>query len=144
MKRLFDTSVFIAAFVESHPFHNYALPFLIKAKNAEFELFVSAHSLLEIYSVLTSAPFHPKISPTLAKRLIETNIKSIAKIVSLSDDDYFKILTKMSKLGLSGGIVYDAIIVHCAQKAGVDEIITLNQKDFVILTESTSIKVRSF
>ncbi|MDZ7766238.1 MAG: PIN domain-containing protein [Melioribacteraceae bacterium] len=95
MKILFDSSVLIAAFVESHPKHKPAFSYLIRAKEKEFELFVASHSILEIYSVLTSAPFVPKISPQLATQLIENNIKHLAKIISLTDKDYFRIITRM-------------------------------------------------
>jgi predicted nucleic acid-binding protein len=81
--------VLIAAFIESHPKHKSALALLIKAKDKEFELFVSSHTILEIYSVLTSAPFKPKITPLIAKQLIENNIKNIEKTVYLTDDIYF-------------------------------------------------------
>ncbi|MHB8854814.1 MAG: type II toxin-antitoxin system VapC family toxin [Ignavibacteriaceae bacterium] len=141
MKILFDSSVLISAFVESHPKHKSALSFLMKAKNKEFQLLVSSHTILEIYSVLTSAPFKPKITPMVAKQLIENNIKNIAKTIYLTDEDYFKIVEKMSKSNFSGGIVYDAIVVECALNAKVDEILTLNSKDFLRLTDGTSIKV---
>lgn len=142
MKILFDSSVLIAAFVEFHPKHKTALSFLAKAKNKEFELFVSAHSILEVYSVLTSAPFKPRITSVIAKQLIENNIRSFAKIVYLSDKDYFVIIEKMSSSGLIGGIVYDAIIVECALNSKVDEILTLNPKDFLRLTNESSTKTQ--
>lgn len=144
MNILFDSSVLIAAFVESHPKHKSALSFLMKAKNREFEFLVSAHTIVEVYSVLTSAPFKPKISPKIAKKLIENNIKPTAKIVYLSDKDYFKIVEKMCDSDLKGGIVYDAIIIECALKSKVDEILTLNPKDFSRLSADTSLRIMSF
>jgi len=143
LKLLFDSSVIIAAFVESHPNHESALSFLNKAKNREFELIVSAHTILEVYSVLTSAPFKPKISSNIAKRQIDNNIKSIAKIVYLTDKDYFGIVEKMSNSDIIGGIVYDAIVVECAIKANADEILTLNPKDFLRVSKDTSLKIIS-
>ena len=143
MKILFDSSVLIAAFVESHPNHDAALSFLIRAKNGEFELFVCAHTILEVYSVLTSAPFRPPITTIIAKRLIENNIKSFAQIIYLSAEDYFRIVEKMCAFDFKGGIVYDSIIVECALKSKVDEILTLNSKDFLRLTGDNSIKIIS-
>ena len=130
MKILFDTSILIAAFVESHPKHKSALSFLMRAKNKDFELLVPSHTILEIYSVLTSAPFRPRITPKIAKQLIDNNIKNIAKIIYLTDKDYFKIIERMSTSNFAGGIVYDAIIVECALISKADEILTLNSKDF--------------
>ncbi len=141
LKILFDTSVLIAAFVESLPKHKNALSFLIRAKNREFKLFISAHTILEVYSVLTSAPFNPKITAIKAKELIDTNIKDIAKIIYLTDKDYFRIVKKMSNSNLMGGIVYDAIIVECALISKVNEILTLNLEDFLRLTKDNSLKI---
>lgn len=141
MKILFDSSVLIAAFVESHPKHKPALSFLLKAKNKEFELLISSHTILEIYSVLTSAPFKPKITPKIAIQLIEINIKNIAKIIYLKDKDYFRLIEKMSKNNFSGGIVYDALIVECALNAEADEIVSLNTKDFLKLITDAPLKV---
>jgi len=141
LKILFDTSVLIAAFVESLPKHKNALSFLIRAKNREFKLFISAHTILEVYSVLTSAPFNPKITAIKAKELIDTNIKDIAKIIYLTDKDYFRIVKKMSNSNLMGGIVYDAIIVECALISKVNEILTLNLEDFLSLTKDNSLKI---
>ena len=141
MRTLFDSSALVAAFVEAHPKHISAISWLKRAKNKEIEYFVSAHSLAEVYSVLTSAPFKPRISPATAKKLIEQNIRREAKVVSLSEKEYFRIIDNMEKLGLKGGIVYDAIIVECARKSKSEGIITSNVKDFVRLIPDDSIKI---
>ncbi|MCH7733500.1 MAG: hypothetical protein IIB44_13500 [Candidatus Marinimicrobia bacterium] len=91
--------------------------------------------------MLTSAPFRPKITSAIAKKLIENNIRAVAKIVYLTDKDYFNIIEKMCNSDLTGGIVYDAIIVECAMNAKVDEILTLNPKDFSRLTNESSIRI---
>ncbi len=143
MKILFDSSILIAAFIESHPKHKSALLSLTKAKNEEFELLISSHSILEIFSVLTSAPFKPRITPNIAKQIIDNNIKNLARTIYLTDKDYFKVIDRMNTLNFSGGIIYDAIIVECALKAQADEILTLNSKDFIKLTNDFPIKVNT-
>ncbi len=141
MRTLFDSSVLVAACVEAHPKHQSALSWLKRAKNKEIEYIVAAHSLAEIYSVLTRAPFKPRIFPSIAQKLIEQNIKVDAKIISLSEREYFRVIKNMVQLGLKGGIVYDAIIVECARKSKSDEIITSNIKDFSRLIPDDSIKI---
>ena len=141
MKILLDTSLLIAAFIESHPKHKEAFKVLANAKKKKFKLFVAAHTILEIYSVLTSAPFKPPITTEIAEKLIENNIKHLAKIISLTDKDYLNIVKKMSDSNFKGGIVYDGIIVECALNEKVDEIITLNPKDFLRLVENNPIKI---
>ncbi len=130
MKVLFDSSTLIASMVESHPKHDQALPWLRRAHKKEFDLVVSAHSLLEIYSVLTKAPFKPKISAASAYRLIASNIKTIATIEFLNSDDYFDLLKLVSSTDIKGGIVYDALIYLCAKKSNSKKLVTANAKDF--------------
>ena len=84
MKTLFDTSVIIAALVESHPMHDRAFPWLRQAKANEFEFVVAGHTLAELYAVLSTLPIKPRISPLVAHRLIHENIEVSAKIVSLT------------------------------------------------------------
>lgn len=141
MGTIFDTSALIAACIQVHPKHHSALSWLKRAKNKEIEYIVSAHSLLEVYSVLTGAPFKPRISPSTAKKLIDRNIREDAKIISLSEKEYFRIIEKMERLGLKGGIVYDGIVVECALKSKSSEIITCNTKDFSRLIPDESIKI---
>ena len=143
MRILFDSSTIIAAIVEPHPKHVQALSWLTRAKNKEFDLVVAAHSLLEIYSVLTKAPFQPKISPATAKRLIEINIKKNATIQFLDSNDYLDLLETISSQNLRGGIVYDALICACAKKSSVQKIVTANSKDFHAVNPDTSIQIIS-
>ncbi len=106
-------------------------------------MLVSSHTVLGIYSVLASAPFKPRITPKIAKQLIDNNIKNIAKIIYLTDKDYFKIIERMSVSNFSGGLVYDAIIVECALISKADEILTLNTKYFLKLTNNIPIKINT-
>lgn len=138
---MFDSSALIAASIEAHPKHDAAISWLKRAKKKEIEYIVAAHSLAEVYSVLTSAPFKPRISPSTAQKLIEQNIRKDARIISLSAEEYFKIIERMIPLRLIGGVVYDAIIVECARKSKSKEIITANTKDFSRLIPDDSIKI---
>lgn len=91
---------------------------------------VSAHSLAEVYSILTTLPVHPKISPSDAQQLIASNIFNVLEVVFLSDTDYVQVIEYLSAHGIVGGATYDAIILRAAINANVDQIITLNGKDF--------------
>ncbi|MDW8289532.1 MAG: PIN domain-containing protein [Armatimonadota bacterium] len=59
MRVLLDTSVLVSAVVEAHPRHEWSLNWLKRAHHSEIEAVVSAHSLLEMYAVLTRLPLHP-------------------------------------------------------------------------------------
>lgn len=131
MKVLFDTSVLVAAFVEAHPMHSRALPWLQGARRKEFEFLVAVHTVAELYAVLTTLPLKPRISPANAQRLLEVNVEGSAVIIPLSVSDYTKIIKEVANAGLAGGIVYDALIVAAARKANVDRLLTFNASDFV-------------
>lgn len=86
--------------------------------------------MAELYAVLSTLPVKPRISPNVAWRLIHENIERTAKIVSLSPAEYGAFIKSSSDLGLSGGIIYDALIAKVAQKSKVERILTLNIRHF--------------
>jgi predicted nucleic acid-binding protein len=130
MKTIFDASVLVAAFIEGHFKHERALPWLSKAKAQEFEFVVSSHTLAELYAVLTTLPVKPRISPNVSWRLLHENIESVAKTVSLSSLEYKAVIKRASELGLSGGIIYDALIAKVAEKSKAERILTFNLRHF--------------
>ncbi len=130
MKTLFDTSVIVAALVESHPLHQRTFPWLKQAKAKEFELVVASHTMAELYAVLSTLPIKPKISPAVVWKLIHENIEAIGKIVSLTPAEYTFTIKQLSELGLAGGVTYDALIAKVAKKTKVERLLTLNVDHF--------------
>lgn len=130
MTYVFDTSVLVASFVKSHPKHQQALTWLKRAKANKLDWAVSAHAIVECYAVLTRLPLSPRIAPNIAKLLIEENIENSAKIISLTTAEYIALMKHAADLGLSGGIIYDAITFKSAQKIKAEKILTFNVKDF--------------
>jgi predicted nucleic acid-binding protein len=131
LRVLFDSSVLVAAMVDAHPDHERARPWLERARAGRLEYLVAAHSLAEVYAVLSGLPTSPRISPGLAALLVEENVRKPATVVALGAADYGAVLVKLSGLGLAGGVVYDGLIARAAQKAKVDRLLTLNRGDFV-------------
>lgn len=130
MRILFDTSVLVAAMVAAHPAYERAFPWLQRVHTQENDGLIAVHSLAELYSVLTTLPLRPPVLPEIAQRMIAHNILSTFQIISLIADDYQAVITHLSSMALSGGIIYDALIGYAAIKANADQIITLNAKDF--------------
>jgi predicted nucleic acid-binding protein len=130
MKTLFDTSVIVAALVESHPMHERAFPWLKQAKEKQLELYIASHTLAELYAVLSTLPLKPRISSSVAWRLVKENIESISKVISLTPAEYSSTVKGLSDMGLIGGIIYDALIAKVAQKAKVERLLTLNTEHF--------------
>jgi predicted nucleic acid-binding protein len=130
-KYLFDTSTLVAALIESHPKHTLALPWLQRVKKGIDKGIVSAHSLAELYSILTSIPVKPRrISPQEAQQLIQQNIRNDFQVITLSEQDYMNVIKHLSESNIIGGVIYDALILQAAIKANVDYVITLNETDF--------------
>jgi len=100
MKILFDTSVLVAALVESHPMHKRAFPWLKQAIAKEFDMIVAAHTIAELYAVLSTFPIKPRISPLIARKLISENIETVAEIISLTSREYISVIKQISELGL--------------------------------------------
>jgi predicted nucleic acid-binding protein len=130
MRQFLDTSVLVAAMVSTHPAHQQALPWLQRVIDGTDTGVVAAHTVVELYAILTRLPLQPRISPTVAQRLIERNVLATCEIVALSDSDYSALVAHLAATGVEGGATYDALILHAAAKAGVDQVLTLNPKDF--------------
>ncbi len=131
MKALFDTGVLVAAMVEAHPRHAETFTWLQRAHEGRLDYFVCAHSLAELYAVLSTYPARPRLSPELANRLIRENVTDAARVVSLSGSDYSFVLQSLAAMGQPGAVIYDALIARAAQKARVDRLLTLNPRDFL-------------
>ncbi len=130
MKTLFDTSVLVAALVTSHPVHLPAADALQEIKEGRDNGLVAMHSIAELYSILTRLPIRPRISAEAANKMIQRDVLAFFEIVSLTPEDYVTIIQQLANRRMTGGIIYDALIMHAAVKAGAEKILTLNKKDF--------------
>lgn len=130
MKILLDTSVLVAAMVEAHPAHERGKAWFNQVTSGTDKGLVAAHSLAELYSILTTLPVTPPISASDAKQLIQKNVAEKLEIVSLSSEDYLQVVDQLAELGIVGGATYDALILRAAENAKVDRVVTLNEKDF--------------
>jgi predicted nucleic acid-binding protein len=131
MKLMLDSSVLIPAMLAQHPRHPVAEPCLARALEADNEYLLAAHSLAEVYSVLTSLPPRFGITPLEAWHLLVENLIEPSTVVELDHTDYIATLENLARMGLRGGITYDALIARAAQSAGVDVFLTLNPDDFL-------------
>jgi predicted nucleic acid-binding protein len=129
---LFDTSFLVAAILVKHPHHSYCWRYLEKVKTGEIAGIVATHTLAKLFSVLSSFPSQPRLSPKITQQLIKDNLREF-KIIVLTEIDYYQVMERMVKLGFTGGAIYDALIAHCALKMKPDKILTLNSKHFIRL-----------
>jgi len=83
-----------------------------------------------LYAVLSVLPLRPRLSPEMARQLIEHNILSACEVLVASKEDYIAVVSHLANLGLSGSVIYDALILQVGLNADVDLALTLNPKDF--------------
>ena len=127
MKAFLDTSVLIATFYGDHEHHvDSKNLFLRFEKN---EVCCAAHSLPEVYSVLTGMPGKNRVSGDEAL-LFLGDIQERLSIVALNDKEYFKAVESAAAADVCGGGIYDAVLAYCALKSNADKIFTWNLKDF--------------
>lgn len=130
MKLFFDTNVLIAAVIESHVHHLKAFTLLERVQSGMDQGVISAHSLAEMYAVLTKAPLPVKHTPEQALLSIEENIVKYFQIVVLSASEYRSLIRESAIAGLQSGMIYDALILKAATKSGSDKFYTFNSKHF--------------
>jgi predicted nucleic acid-binding protein len=130
MNWYFDTSVLVPAAVALHPHNASALAVLEELVNRKHRGFISAHSLTELYSVLTRTPFKPPLYPSEAWQIIEQMVLPRMELVTLAAKEYKEVVHECAVGGWAGGRIHDAVHLRCAQKASADRIYTFNVKDF--------------
>jgi predicted nucleic acid-binding protein len=127
----FDTSVLVSLAVAHHPHHDLAYAAFRQVTTDRHEGFVSAHGLAETFNTLTRLPITPMVHPAEAYRFVSETVVRNCTVVRLVEKDYMTTLEAAAKAGLRGGILYDALQLRCAEKAGCDWIYTFNTSDFV-------------
>lgn len=130
MKVLLDTSILVAALVQSHVAHALAVAWLQRVQRKEVTGYIAAHTVAEVYAVLTRMPVKPPISPATAWKVLQTEVLPHVEVVALSAADYPTVLEQLAAHHIGGGQTYDALIAKAALLASVDHLITLNAKHF--------------
>ncbi len=131
MKVLLDTSVIVAGLFRPHEFHEPARRWLDAAADGRIKLIATSHCLAESFSVLTRLPIAPRITPSVAWSALAGSLLPYAEFVDLGRADYERVISSLVSRGIGGAIVFDALIAAAAELAGVDSVVTLNERDFV-------------
>jgi len=129
----FDTTVLVAASSQAHPHHAQAFAALRRVAAGHDKGFISVHSVAEAYASLTRLPIQPRIHPVEAARIITEALLPNFEVVPLEKGDYLTALSTVKDGGWHGAKIYDALLLQCAAKCGVDRIYTFNLTDFTAL-----------
>ncbi len=107
-----DTSVAIPLLVQTHRAHAAVVRWWSDRKLA-----LSGHAVAETYSVLTRLPGDLRLTPPDAARLLD---ERFAQPLLLSHEMAACLPDVLSRLGIAGGAVYDALVALPAAEHGAD------------------------
>lgn len=140
MKAFFDTSVLLAIFCEDHVHH--AVSFGLLKQFAKDEVCCAGHSLVEFYSVMTRLPTKARATAQEAMLLLDS-IQERLTVISLTTEEYFAILKTVSAQGVTGGLIYDAMLAATGLKSGAAALYTWNLKHWQQLGKEVSEKLKN-
>lgn len=124
-----DSSLIVAALAKWHSEHLRAQRALERALDRKEGAVIPAHALFESFSVLTRMPAPYRVAAADALQSLRQTFES-TRIAALNSRSVWPVLERVVRLGLSGGIVYDALILETASDAGATELMTLNPRDY--------------
>jgi toxin FitB len=105
-----DTSVAVALLVQTHTAHDAVVRWWDGRDVA-----LSGHALAETYSVLTRLPGDLRLAPADAARLIA---ERFVEPLVLRPETARRLPDVLSRLGIAGGAVYDALVALAAVEHG--------------------------
>ena len=127
MKGFLDTSVLVPVFYGDHIHHKPSLELFLRFDKTTG--CCGAHSLAEVFSVLTRMPGKQRISGEQAILFI-TSLRERLSIIALSGNEYCDALEDAAARGITGGAIYDAMLAFCAIKAKAERIYTWNHRHY--------------
>lgn len=140
MKAAFDTSVLVAALLPVHVHHARAYPWLVAVASGALTAVVSAHALAELFSVLTRMPLTPPITPTEADLMID-RLRPFLAVIAEDEGIVAAAMARCAAVGAGSGAVFDAVHVVTAEAAGVDGLLTFNERHFRRLAIASTPKI---
>jgi predicted nucleic acid-binding protein len=140
LRQFFDSSVLIAAFWGGHVHHGPSIKLLASANKKDS--CCGIHTLAEVFAVMTAAPLKPLIPPEQGL-LFVGEIRQRLALVALDPEEYFATVRNAAEQGVTGGRVYDALLLGCAAKSRAQTIYTWNLKHFQNLAPHLGDRIRT-
>jgi predicted nucleic acid-binding protein len=139
VKAFLDTSVLIATFYGDHEHHAASLDLFLRF--GKKDTCCGAHSLAEVYAVLTAMPGRRRVGGDAALLFLR-NIRENLSLVWLDEEDYFHVIEEAAAVKLVGGAIYDGLLGYCALKAEAETLYSWNPKDFLRLPPAIADRVK--
>ncbi|MCG8455007.1 MAG: PIN domain-containing protein [Holophagales bacterium] len=140
MKLAYDTSVLVAAVLESHSHHPRARPWARAATSSQVDALISWHAAAETWSVLTRLPGALQLAPAEANLVVDRLLQSF-RAVEISGGLYRAAMRRCSERGARSGALFDALHLVVAEAEGAEALLTFNDGDFERLRSETSPRV---
>jgi predicted nucleic acid-binding protein len=140
LNRFFDTSALVATFWGDHPHHEASLKAFVSVSKSTGAC--AAHSLAEVYAVLTRLPVRPVVTPADAFLFIK-EIEKRLTVVVLDERMYIDTIQQAVGHRLTGGLIYDALILRAAEQSNAKSILTWNIGQFRRIAPSLSNRIRT-
>lgn len=119
MKALIDTCVVLDYLQGREPFFDDALNIAIGAANLEYEAYITANSVTDIYYLV-----HKHTHSNAASRSILSRLLQLFGILDTTAEDC------INALHTGTGDYEDAVMIETARRCGMDRIVTRNIKDY--------------
>jgi predicted nucleic acid-binding protein len=120
-----DTSVLIAAFLESDRFHVPCFELWQKGGLA-----IYSHALNETFSTLTGGRIEPRVPASVVAKLFDKEVLPKVTILTLPPKAMAAAFGEAERRGVRGGAVYDLFHLMAAKHAGAERLFTLDVRDF--------------
>lgn len=132
-----DSSCVIALLCDWHVHHAETLRYYQRLLAAGAVPVVPVHVILECFSVLTRIPAPHRLRPDVAKLALEQTFAGAAVLTGLAPETAWRTIDILSRQGLGGGRVYDAVIAFSLAESGASVVLSWNAKHFAPIAPDT-------
>jgi predicted nucleic acid-binding protein len=139
----FDTSVIMGLLDPKQEIHEEATVLYLAASEKGEVVTTTLHTYSELYNNLTKkGGGRPGLKPEIVTRMLNENLDMAFKMVELNREDYKAAVARCGELEISGPVIYDALHLQAALKAGAKTLYTDNLRDFTrLVTKDDPIKI---
>lgn len=133
-----DTSVVVTASQPLDPNHGRCVARLAAVEQRGGSC--ALHSLSEIFAVLTRLPAPYRVPPEAALKIVQSTRQRFS-VVTLTPDEHLAAIESFVAEGLSGAMIYDALILACARKVKANRIYTLDLHHFRRIAPDLALRI---
>lgn len=126
MTAFIDTSVLVAAIVESQD-HHHPCRLLV----AQGQACMYSHGISETFSTLTGGKKGFRLNASTASQFLEDHFIPRLTISTLSPPEMLQAMRESEIRGVRGGAIFDYLHLVAARKAGAERLYTLNISNFL-------------